>query len=54
MEMRDTCQHFTACLQRGIKAAFFPQEKAIGTFVSKSETASSPKPHIVVDSPHSD
>ncbi|XP_029692087.1 synaptotagmin-C [Takifugu rubripes] len=30
------------------------EEKAIGTFVSKSETASSPKPHIVVDSPHSD
>uniref|UniRef100_A0A8C4ENU8 Synaptotagmin III n=1 Tax=Dicentrarchus labrax TaxID=13489 RepID=A0A8C4ENU8_DICLA len=30
------------------------EEKAIGTFVSKSATASSPKPHIVVDSPHSD
>uniref|UniRef100_A0A665T1F4 Synaptotagmin III n=1 Tax=Echeneis naucrates TaxID=173247 RepID=A0A665T1F4_ECHNA len=28
------------------------EEKAIGTFVSKP--ASSPKPHIVVDSPHSD
>uniref|UniRef100_A0A3Q2QCL5 Synaptotagmin 3 n=1 Tax=Fundulus heteroclitus TaxID=8078 RepID=A0A3Q2QCL5_FUNHE len=30
------------------------EEKAIGTFVSKSATTSSPKPHIVVDSPHSD
>uniref|UniRef100_A0A3B4VIM5 Synaptotagmin 3 n=1 Tax=Seriola dumerili TaxID=41447 RepID=A0A3B4VIM5_SERDU len=30
------------------------QEKAIGTFVSKSVTTPSPKPHIVVDSPHSD
>ncbi|PWA17898.1 hypothetical protein CCH79_00008082 [Gambusia affinis] len=29
-------------------------EKAIGTFVSKSATSPSPKPHIVVDSPHSD
>lgn len=36
------------------KMYFFLQEKAIGTFVSKSATASSPKPHIVVDSPHSD
>ncbi|KAL7378110.1 hypothetical protein ABVT39_008551 [Epinephelus coioides] len=30
------------------------EEKAIGTFVSKTGTTSSPKPHIVVDSPHSD
>uniref|UniRef100_A0A3B5A3E0 Synaptotagmin 3 n=1 Tax=Stegastes partitus TaxID=144197 RepID=A0A3B5A3E0_9TELE len=30
------------------------EEKAIGTFVSKPAPASSPKPHIVVDSPHSD
>uniref|UniRef100_A0A8D3A771 Synaptotagmin 3 n=1 Tax=Scophthalmus maximus TaxID=52904 RepID=A0A8D3A771_SCOMX len=30
------------------------EEKAIGAFVSKSATTPSPKPHIVVDSPHSD
>ncbi|MEQ2212070.1 hypothetical protein XENOCAPTIV_024609, partial [Xenoophorus captivus] len=30
------------------------EEKAIGTYVSKSATTSSPKLHIVVDSPHSD
>ncbi|KAM9394225.1 synaptotagmin-C [Pholidichthys leucotaenia] len=30
------------------------EEKAIGTFVSKGSTTPSPKPHIVVDSPHSD
>uniref|UniRef100_A0A3P9KTJ5 Synaptotagmin 3 n=1 Tax=Oryzias latipes TaxID=8090 RepID=A0A3P9KTJ5_ORYLA len=30
------------------------EEKAIGTFVSKSATTPTSKPHIVVDSPHSD
>lgn len=43
------------CFEEGKhESCFSPQEKAIATFVSKSETASSPKPHIVVDSPHSD
>lgn len=51
--MYKKCFYFPLIINTS-KISISLQEKAIGTFVSKTAPESSAKPNIVVDSPHSD